>query len=217
MHANIEHHPLAIGSDGVCDYELLEGKVTRQAGPASHESVYNVKVRTTLGFTITFGYSRYKDTGDGTHAWVAFGRGCDEPWKRRVAVDFLLNIAGYKCLFGSDGGGSPAVGGSSSALAGPPAATEPATPAAPGPGSRSSPPCTRTGPNSSIRAGIPHPDTSRPTNRPRGWEPRSRSPPPRARTGPTDEPEPQEEDEPFDPRPLCAFDEYFEGSPDSSS
>ena len=60
MTATLKTHPLAVGSDGLTNFLYLEGKVNSQSSADDHESVYNVKFTTTLGFTLTMGYSRYK-------------------------------------------------------------------------------------------------------------------------------------------------------------
>ncbi len=105
-------HPLAVGSDGDDPewWAMLEGKV-RNTRDSDHESTYNIKFTTTLGFNLTFGYSRHKDPVRGrcqtSHAWVAFGEYCEEEWHRKMAVDFLLNIVGYKCHFDSHRSGKP--------------------------------------------------------------------------------------------------------------
>ena len=82
MTATLKTHPLAVGSDGYKNFLFLEGKVNSQSSADDHESVYNVKFTTTLGFTLTMGYSRYNDQVGTTHAWIAFGELCDSPWKR---------------------------------------------------------------------------------------------------------------------------------------
>ena len=71
--------------------------------------MYNVKFTTTLGFTLTMGYSRYKDPAGTTHAWIRFGDKCSSHWQKELGVDLLLNLVGYRCMYGSDG--HPAVGG----------------------------------------------------------------------------------------------------------
>ena len=102
MTATLKTHPLAVGSDGYKNFLFLEGKVNSQSSAKDHESVYNVKFTTTLGFTLTVGYSRYKDQVETTHAWIAFGELCDSPWKKELGVDLLLNLVSYKCVYGSD-------------------------------------------------------------------------------------------------------------------
>eukprot|EP00973_Karenia_brevis_P012812 1740424-Karenia_brevis.AAC.1 len=81
MRERYRGHPLAVGS--VPAYLL--GKVNALSGPENHESIYNMKFETVLGFTLTFGYSRHKSSYESgvTHAWVAFGKNCKEMWKRR--------------------------------------------------------------------------------------------------------------------------------------
>ena len=103
MTATLETHPLAVGSDGFKHFLFLEGKVNSQSSADDHESVYNVKFTTTLGFTLTMGYSRYKDAVGTTHAWIAFGEECSSHWQKELGVDLLLNLVGYRCVYGSDG------------------------------------------------------------------------------------------------------------------
>ena len=88
MFPNMKQHPLAVGSDGKCHYMLLEGKVNAQSKADAHESVYNVKLTTILGFNLTVGYIRVKDHGylASTHAWVAFGDHCTFQWQRELGV-----------------------------------------------------------------------------------------------------------------------------------
>ena len=109
----LKSHPRAVGSNGYQNMLYLEGKVNDQSSPEDHESVYNVKFTTTVGFTLTVGYSRYKDALNTTHAWVMFGESCSWPWQRELGVDLLLNLVGYRCVYGSDLSSSvhPAVGG----------------------------------------------------------------------------------------------------------
>ena len=77
-------HPLAVGS-------------------VHHDSIYNLKFTTVLGFDLTFGYSRHKSTIESqiTHAWIAFGARCTEPWQKRYGVDFLLHICGLRSYYSS--------------------------------------------------------------------------------------------------------------------
>ena len=81
---------------------MLEGKVNAQPTAGQHESSYNVKLTTRLGYNVTVGYTRHKDPKSLpiTHAWVAFGVGCTSPQQKEEAVNFLLNIVGYKDHFG---------------------------------------------------------------------------------------------------------------------
>ena len=81
---------------------MLDGKVNKKSGLEDHESIYNVKATTALAFNITFGYSRHNDPAGTTHAWIAFGDHCTSRWQHELAVDLMLNLAGYKCYFGSD-------------------------------------------------------------------------------------------------------------------
>ena len=115
MTATLKTHPLAVGSDGYTNILFLEGKVNSQSSAYDHESVYIVKFTTTLGSTLTMGYSRYKDQAGTTHAWIAFGDKCSSHWQKELGVDLLLNLVGYRCMYGSDG--HPAVGGPDMGLA----------------------------------------------------------------------------------------------------
>ena len=101
MYSNMQQHPLAVGSDGKSNWMILDGKVNAQSKAEEHESVYNVKLTTILGFNLTFGYSRHKDprNSNSTHAWVAFGENCTSQWQRELGVIVLLNLVGYKSLF----------------------------------------------------------------------------------------------------------------------
>ena len=117
MTATLKTHPLAVGSDGYKNFLFLEGKVNSQSSADDHESVYNVKFTTTLGFTLTMGYSRYKDQVGTTHAWIAFGEFCSSPWQKELGVDLLLNLVGYRCVYGSSATAPPSqplAGGASS-------------------------------------------------------------------------------------------------------
>ena len=99
MTATLKTHPLAVGSDGSANILFLEGKVNSQSSAESHESVYNVKFTTTLGFTLTMGYSGYKDPAGTTHAWIRFGDKCSSHWQKELGVDLLLNLVGYRCMY----------------------------------------------------------------------------------------------------------------------
>ena len=101
MTGTLKTHPLAAGSDGLTNFLYLEGKVNSQSSADDHESVYNVKFTTALGFTLTMGYSRYKDRAGTTHAWIAFGELCSSPWQKELGVDLLLSLVGYSCVFAS--------------------------------------------------------------------------------------------------------------------
>ena len=127
MFSNLKQHPLAVGSDGKSNWMMLDGKVNAQSKADQHESVYNVKLTTILGFNLTVGYSRFKDPGylASTHAWVAFGDHCTFLWQRELGVILLLNIVGYKAYFPT----SPSrwqVKGSMPPTPPPPASTPPA-------------------------------------------------------------------------------------------
>ena len=86
MLSNLQQHPLAVGSDGKSNWMMLEGKVNARSKADAHESVYNVKLTTRLGFNLTVGYSRFKDPLGNTHAWVAFGEHCTSQWQRELGV-----------------------------------------------------------------------------------------------------------------------------------
>ena len=102
MVATLTSHPLAVGSDGRHMPRLyLTGKVNDQSTESDHESTYNVKFCSLLGFNLTFGYSRYKNRPDTTHAWLAFGEDCTSRWQWQLGTDLLLNLVGYKCMYGS--------------------------------------------------------------------------------------------------------------------
>ena len=107
MTSTLRTHPLAVGSDGAPNFLYLEGKVNSQSSADDHESVYSVKFTTTLGFTLTMGYSRYKDQVGTTHAWIAFGEFCSSPWQKELGVDLLLNLVGYRCVYGSSATAPP--------------------------------------------------------------------------------------------------------------
>jgi hypothetical protein len=112
MFLESEGHPLLVvdsisGRD--MNWLMLDGKVNQKSKAADHQSIYNIKVTTVMGFNLTYGYSRYRDGQGKTHAWIAFGEDCVHEFQRRWAVDMLLNIVGYQCYFNSDGLG-PAVG-----------------------------------------------------------------------------------------------------------
>ena len=67
---------------------MLDGKGNTRPKATAHESVYNVKLTTILGFNLTVGYSRFKDPGltASTHAWVVFGDQCTFRWQQELAV-----------------------------------------------------------------------------------------------------------------------------------
>ena len=98
-------HPLAIGSNGHPIAQVrLDGKVNERSKAEAHESIYNFKFCTVLGYNLTIGYSSCRDKEGMTHAWMAFGAGCSEDWQRKLSSDMLLNLAGFKCLYGSHRG-----------------------------------------------------------------------------------------------------------------
>ena len=76
MFAKLRWHPLVIGSRGEYSWIVLDGKVNARSKVIEHESVYNVKLTTILGFNLTVGHSCHKDNPGKTHAWVAFGKWC---------------------------------------------------------------------------------------------------------------------------------------------
>ena len=86
MFSNLKQHPLAVGSDGKSNWMMLDGKVNTRSKAIAHESVYNVKLTTIVGFNLTVGYSRFRDLEGRTHAWVAFGKHCTEQWQRESGV-----------------------------------------------------------------------------------------------------------------------------------
>ena len=86
MFENMKKHPLAVGSDGESNWMILDGKVNTRSKADAHESVYNVKLTTILGFNLTVGYSRFKDPESCTHAWVAFGDHCTTRWQQELGV-----------------------------------------------------------------------------------------------------------------------------------
>ena len=86
MFDNMKKHPLAVGSDGMSNWMILDGKVNAQSKVDQHESMYNVKLTTILGFNLTVGYSRFKDPEGRTHAWVAFGDHCTFQWQWELGV-----------------------------------------------------------------------------------------------------------------------------------
>ena len=81
---------------------MIDGKVDNQSSASEHESPYNIRTSTLMGFSFVFGYSRFKDQGSTTHAWVSWSEGFEE-WQRQMAVDFLCNIVGYRGPFNNDG------------------------------------------------------------------------------------------------------------------
>ena len=90
---------LAYGSE----IQIMRGKV-RNSAAEDHESVYNIKFQTEPGYTLTVGYSRYKDGSKDsgiTHSWVMFGENCNSTAKSEQAVDLLLSLSGYTTIFGS--------------------------------------------------------------------------------------------------------------------
>ena len=72
-------HPLAIGSYGISygklNLMMLDGKVNALSKSEAHESVYNIKLTTTLGFNLTVGYSRFDDPAGNTHSRMGGFRG----------------------------------------------------------------------------------------------------------------------------------------------
>jgi hypothetical protein len=72
---------------------MLDGKVCRQSKASDHESVCSTVPE------------RFKHIRDTTHAWVCW-HGLEE-WQMKLAVDFLLNIVGYRGAWNSDGLSGP--------------------------------------------------------------------------------------------------------------
>ena len=101
MFQALSEHPLVVDSNGSVNWVVLDGKVNARSSKQDHESEYNVKFTTVLGFNLTVGYSRHKDPVflRCAHAWVAFGEGCTAEWHRELSVNLLLNIVGYKSCF----------------------------------------------------------------------------------------------------------------------
>ena len=95
LFTNLSQHPLAVGIDGITNWMILDGKVNARSKADEHESVYNVKLTTTLGFNLTVGYSRHKYPAflESTHAWVAFGDHCTEQWQRELGSQPLAALA----------------------------------------------------------------------------------------------------------------------------
>ena len=77
-----------MAADGEYSWIVLDGKVDARSKVTEHESVYNVKLTTILGFNLTVGYSRFRDLEGRTHTWVAFGKHCTEQWQRELGVIF---------------------------------------------------------------------------------------------------------------------------------
>ena len=149
MTGTLKTHPLAVGSDGFSNFLYMEGKVNSQSSADDHESVYNVKFTTTLGFTLTMGYSRFKDQVGTTHAWIAFGELCSSRWQKELGVDLLLNLVGYRCVYGSSAT-APAASMVASSATAPAPAQAPAPSAQPLAGGASS-----VAPTSQSLAGMP--------------------------------------------------------------
>ena len=76
-------------------------QVNERSGKHDHESEYNVMLTTVLGFNLILGYSCHGDSEalGHTHAWVMFSDGCVVEWQRRLAVNLMLNMVGFKCTF----------------------------------------------------------------------------------------------------------------------
>ena len=80
MFKALGEHPLVVDSNGEHNI-MLDDKV-------NDGSEHNVEFTTVLGFNLTVGYSRYKDSEflGCAHAWVAFGEGCNLEWHRQLSV-----------------------------------------------------------------------------------------------------------------------------------
>ena len=108
MFETSQTHPLLVVDDLFTasrlktNWLMLDGKVNAQSRASDHESPYNIRCSTVMGFILDFGYSRYQDSGDTTHAWVSWHEALEE-WQMNLAVDFLLNIVGYRGAYNSDG------------------------------------------------------------------------------------------------------------------
>ena len=95
METEVVNHPQTLSA---C---RLEGK-TKNSQASDHESAYNVKVQVRdendpfKQFTVTVGYSRFKDPEGATHGWAMFGAGCKEMEQKVQAVVFLLNVCGFE-------------------------------------------------------------------------------------------------------------------------
>ena len=85
MFEKLQRHPLVLGSRGEHSWIVLDGKVNARSKVTEHESVYNVKLTTILGFNLTFGF---KDPEARAHAWVAFGDHCTFQWQRELGAMF---------------------------------------------------------------------------------------------------------------------------------
>ena len=72
---------------------MLDAKVNPKSKDADHESIYNIRCSTVMGFNLDFGLFRYRDGAGTTHAWVSWKLGLAD-WQKKMAVDFLLNIVG---------------------------------------------------------------------------------------------------------------------------
>ena len=78
----------------------LEGK-TKHSLAAHHESLFNCKVDLEsddrhIEYTVTVGYSRFKDKAGWTHGWVMFGKGCTSMESRVEGVVLMLNVCGFE-------------------------------------------------------------------------------------------------------------------------
>ena len=95
METEVVNHPQTLSA---C---RLEGK-TKNSQASDHESAYNVKVQVRdendpfKQFTVTVGYSRFKDPEGKTHGWAMFGAGCKEMEQKVQGVVFLLNVCGFE-------------------------------------------------------------------------------------------------------------------------
>ena len=91
MFKTSQSHPLvvvdAIDSHPQANWLMVDTKVNAQSKASDHESVYNVRCSTVMGFMLEFGYTRYRHTGNTRHAWVRWSTNLFT-WQVNMAVDF---------------------------------------------------------------------------------------------------------------------------------
>ena len=59
-----QHHPLLVDdSIGEAPSLMIDGKVSNQSSASEHESPYNIRTSSLMGFNFVFGYSRFKEQG----------------------------------------------------------------------------------------------------------------------------------------------------------
>ena len=96
MFKRSQTHPLLVvdsKANMTENWLMLDGKVCRQSIASDHESVCSTVPE------------RFKHIRDTTHAWVCW-HGLEE-WQMKLAMDFLLNIVGYRGAWNSDGLSGP--------------------------------------------------------------------------------------------------------------